>query len=115
METTWLKNATLLRGELQRMLKHIQYAEAMNSLKFNANSVCGCAYFKAVLCYLPDTSIGSATKFPKSVSYSPNFIFRNYCQLRNVKFLVLLTLDIEIDGFLAVECIGPNMMFNFMF
>ena len=61
------------------MFQHIQCAEELNSLKFNMNSVCGRAYFKAVLCYLPDSSVGSTTNFPNSISYSPNFIFRNYC------------------------------------
>jgi hypothetical protein len=66
---------------------------------FNVNSVCGCAYFKAMLCYLPNTSFDSTTNFPNSVSYSPNFIFGNYCQWRNINFLILVTFDIESKGF----------------
>jgi len=107
-----LQNATLWRGELERMFQHIQCAEALNSLKFNVNFLCGCAYFKAALCYLPDTSVGSTTNSRNSVSYSPNFISRNYCQWPNINFLILVTLDIEIDGFLSVECIGPNTILN---
>jgi len=53
MELFGLQNATLLRGEIQRMFQHFQCAEALNSLKFNVKSVCGCAYFKAcVICQI---------------------------------------------------------------